>query len=98
MKYESYYRRAYPIKDRGHRFEIAEVDVEGPECRDDHEVWKNECPAAGPRSPESTAKIGDEDADLDGKWPRQPRASARASATCGRRPAPSPFARPAPRG
>src|SRR6202035_2175180 len=45
--------------------QVAEMDVEGAERRDDHEVRQDEGPAARPGAPEAGAQIGNIDADLD---------------------------------
>src|SRR5262249_2246321 len=54
-----------------HRPEIAEVDIKGPERRNDHEIRQDEGPSADPGSPKAAPQIGDIDADLDGERSRQ---------------------------
>ena len=41
-------RRADPIEDRSHGFQLAEIDVERAERGDDDEIRKDESPAADP--------------------------------------------------
>src|SRR4029077_14405931 len=71
MKNQSNDCGAHSIKDRRHWLQVAEIDVESPEPRHDHEVWQDEGPASRPRTPEAGAQVGDVDADLDGERPRQ---------------------------
>src|SRR5712672_1271460 len=63
--------RAHAVEDRGHRLEVPEIDVERAQRCDDHKIWENESPTAGPCSPEAAAQVGDVDAHLNGKRPRQ---------------------------
>src|SRR5713226_9422278 len=64
-------RRADTIEDGPEWREPAEVDVQGSQRSDDKEVREDEGPSTGPRPPEATAEVGDEDPDLDGQWSGQ---------------------------
>src|SRR5260370_771624 len=63
--------RAHPIKDRRHRLQVTEINVEGTQGGDDHEIREDEGPSARPCSPETASQIRDVDAHLDGERPRQ---------------------------
>ena len=71
MKDQRDHRGTDPIEDGGDRLEIAEIDVERAQCRDDEEVRQDESPAADPGTPEPAAQIGDVDPDLDRERPGQ---------------------------
>ncbi len=57
--------RADPIKDCRYCRQVAEVHIERAQRCHDHEIGKDERPAAGPRSPEAGAQIRDVNANLD---------------------------------
>ena len=63
--------RAHPVKDRRHRLQVTEINVEGTQCRNDHEIGEDKGPSAGPCSPETASQVRDVDAHLDGERPRQ---------------------------
>src|SRR5262245_53717914 len=60
--------RTYAIEDSRHRFKFAEIDIEGSQRGNDHEIRKDEGPASGPGSPKSAPQIGNEDSNLNGEW------------------------------
>src|SRR5258707_9850664 len=63
--------RAHAIEDSGYRLEVAEIDVESSQRRDDDEVGQDEGPAAGPGAPETAPQVRHIDANLNGKRSRQ---------------------------
>src|SRR5882757_11177282 len=65
------HRGTYAVKNCGENRQAAEVNVERAERRHDNEVRQNESPSAGPRSPETAAQIGNENADLNRERTRQ---------------------------
>src|SRR6516165_7971023 len=60
-----------PEKYSGYGLEIAEIDVKGAQRCDDHKIWKDKRPAAGPCPPKAGPQIGNVHADLDRKRSRQ---------------------------
>jgi hypothetical protein len=62
---------ADPIKNCGDCWQVAEVHVERTQRRHNHEIWKDKCPPAGPRPPETGAQVRDVNAHLDRKWSGQ---------------------------
>jgi hypothetical protein len=71
MQDQGYDRRTHAVEHGGHRLQVAEVDVERAQCRDDDEIRENEGPAAGPSTPKTAAQIGGVNADLDRERSRQ---------------------------
>ena len=63
--------RAHAIEDAADALQVAEMHKQRTQRGDDQEVGKNESPAAGPGSPKAATQVGDKDADLNGKRPRQ---------------------------
>src|SRR5262249_59656595 len=48
---------AHAVKYSVHRLQIAEIDVEGAERRDDYEIREDKGPTSGPRTPESGTQV-----------------------------------------
>src|SRR5262245_37416287 len=63
--------RAHAVENRRYQLQIPEVDVESAQSGDDHKIWKNKRPAAGPCAPKACPQVGNIDADLDCEWTRQ---------------------------
>src|SRR5215471_12703296 len=63
--------RAHAVENRRYQLQIPEVDVESAQSGDDHKIWKNKRPTAGPGAPEACPQVGNIDADLDCEWTRQ---------------------------
>src|ERR1700730_2769007 len=62
---------ADPVKHSRRGGKVAEMDIERTQSGDDDEIGKDEGPATGPRAPKAGAQVGDIDADLNGKRPRE---------------------------
>ena len=57
--------RADTVEDTGDRLEIAEIDVESTQSRDDYKVWKDKGPATDPGTPKTAAQIGNINSNLN---------------------------------
>ena len=71
MKDERDDRGTHPIENGGYRLEVSEMDIEGTQGGDDHEVWKDKGPSAKPGAPKSAAQICGVDSDLNCQRPGQ---------------------------
>src|SRR5262249_16563996 len=57
--------RADTVEDTGDRLQIAEIDIESAQSGNDHEVWKDESPAAYPGTPKTAAQVRNINSDLN---------------------------------
>ena len=69
MEYERDDSRTDAVEDCCYRLKIAEIDVECPQRRHDHEIGKDEAPTAQPGPPKAATEPGDIDAYLDRQRP-----------------------------
>src|SRR5262245_27451684 len=57
--------RADTVEDTGDRLKIAEIHIQRTQRSDDHEVRKDESPAAYPGTPKTAAQVRDINSDLN---------------------------------
>src|SRR5262249_16688762 len=57
MKDQGDHGGAHAVEYSVHRLQIAEMDVEGAERRDDHEIREDKGPTSGPCAPESGTQV-----------------------------------------
>src|SRR5262245_30271006 len=63
--------RAQAVDNRRYELQIPVLEIESAQSGDDHKIWKNKRPAAGPCAPKACPQVGNIDADLDCEWTRQ---------------------------